>query len=131
MAGIAMQFLLDNNVPDSVALLLRESGHVVRLVREILLPDSPDPLVATVSEKNGWILVSSDHDFDRISPRIPRGSKKRFKRLSRVSLRCSEYQAAERLKRCMPHILLAHAAAQESGNPMRIVVQNDGLKIIG
>jgi predicted nuclease of predicted toxin-antitoxin system len=131
MATPAMQFLLDNNVPDSVARYLRGEGHTVHLVRDVLLPDSPDPVIATVSEENGWVLVSADRDFDKIAPQIPKGSRARFKRLSRISLRCSEYQAAALLEEYMEFVELQYERCRRKERAMRIVIQNDGVKIMG
>ena len=101
-----MRLLLDQNVPNSVADVFRERGHEVQFVRDILPADSPDPLVATVSEDQCAILVSCDKDFDRIAPRIPKGSRSRFKKLSRITLACSEPQAAQRVEKLMEYIEL-------------------------
>jgi predicted nuclease of predicted toxin-antitoxin system len=79
-----MRLLLDHNVPVSVAEVFRERGHAVLLVKDILPTNSSDQLVATVSEADGAILVSADHDFERIAPRIPKGHRARFRRLSRT-----------------------------------------------
>lgn len=81
--AVVIPVLLDHNVPDSVADVFRAHGHTVRHVRDILPTDSPDPLVATVSEEDGTVLVSCDRDFKLIAPRIPRGHRARFRRLSR------------------------------------------------
>jgi len=107
-----MYFLLDHNVPDSVATVLRELGHTVELVRNILPTDSADPLVATTAETLGAILVSVDRDFKRIAPHIPKGMRARFKGLSRISIECSEVQAAQRVREVMPFIELAWQRAQ-------------------
>jgi len=129
---LVMQFLLDHYVPESVVRVLQSRGHVVHRVRDILLPDSPDPLIATVSEQNDWILVSADLDFNKIAPRIPVGSKARFRRLSRISLECSEYQAAKRLQHYIDYIEFEYRRLLETGGgPMCIVIQNNGFKIIG
>ena len=81
-----LRLLLDHNVPDSVAAVFEEYGHEVHLLRDALLRDSRDPIVAAVSEENDWILVSCDKDFRSIAPRVPRGMRMRFRRLSRISL---------------------------------------------
>lgn len=107
-----MNFLLDHNVPDSVAEVLRELGHAVELVRNILPTDSADPLVATTAETMGSILVSIDRDFKRIAPHFPKGTRARFKSLSRVSVECSEIQAAQRIRDVMPFLELAWQQAQ-------------------
>jgi predicted nuclease of predicted toxin-antitoxin system len=124
-----LRLLLDHNVPDSVADVFRERGHIVQLVREILPTDSPDQLIATVSEEDGAVLVSCDRDFKLIAPRIPRGSRSRFRRLSRISLECSEPQAAQRVKAAMSLIEAEYEISQSSGDGrMFIVIQNHGIK---
>ena len=125
-----MDLLLDHNVPDSVAVVFREFGHTVHLVREILPTDSPDPLIAAVADRDGYILVSCDKDFEKIAPRIPVGSRTRFRRLNRISLDCSETQAARRVQATMGYIELAFTKTQFEGKRLRIVIQNGGIKII-
>ena len=90
--------MLDENVPQVVADMLKRLGHKADFIREYAPPGSPDPVVATVSEELDAILLSFDGDFEVISPRIPDGQKKRFRKLSRVWLRCSEPQPTSRLK---------------------------------
>jgi len=52
-------------------------------------------LVAAVSEMNDAILVSLDSDFSTLAPRAGVG-RARFRKLSRIALKCSEPQAAGR-----------------------------------
>ncbi|HEX3666072.1 MAG TPA: DUF5615 family PIN-like protein [Rhizomicrobium sp.] len=125
-----MHFLLDHNVPDSVAAALIEFSHTVELVRKILPKDSADPVVATAAENIGAILVSVDKDFRNIAPRIPKGHRARFRKLSRISLDCSEYQAADRIRKLMRHIELAWEDAQEQPDKrMFFIVQTSGFRV--
>lgn len=124
-----MRLLLDHNVPVSVAEVFRARGHEVHLVSDILPTDSPDQLIATVSQEQGWILVSCDRDFKTIAPRVPHGMRARFRRLSRISLECSEPQAAKRVEAAMTLIESEFEIAQESADKrMLIVIQNSGIK---
>jgi predicted nuclease of predicted toxin-antitoxin system len=125
-----MLLLLDQNVADSVATVFREFGHTVHLVREILPADSPDPLIAAVAELDSYVLVSHDRDFEAIAPRIPKGSRARFRKLSRISLECNEAQAANRIRQTMSYIELAFTNATLAGRAMRVVVQSTGIKVI-
>lgn len=126
-----MRFLLDHNVPDSVGRVFRTRGHDVRHVRDILPVDSPDPLIATVSEEDGDILVSCDRDFKLIAPRIPRGMRARFRRLSRISIEWNEYQAADRVEEAMTLIEAEYERAQtRSDKRIQIVIQTLGIKTI-
>mgnify|MGYP003136584698 CR=1 FL=1 len=91
--------MLDENVPNSAKRFLESTGYAVEFVRDLVPAGSVDPLVAFVAEDNAAILVSHDGDFQKIAPRIPNGQKARFKKLSRIWLRCNEYQSASRLEK--------------------------------
>ena len=124
-----LRLLLDQNVPDSVAAVFIEYGHEVHLLREVLLPDSPDPIVAAVSEENGWILVSCDKDFRSIAPRVPKGMRTRFRGLSRISLDCNEPQAAQRVRAAISLVEIEYQIAMESEDRrLFITIQNSGIK---
>lgn len=93
-----MQFMLDENVPASVATTLGQLGHQATFIRDYVPPGSPDAVVATVAEEMNAVLVSFDGDFQKISPRIPIGHRTRFRRLSRIWMRCGEPQASNRIE---------------------------------
>jgi len=124
-----LHLLFDHNVPDSVARVFRDRGHTVTFLRDIMPIDSPDPVVAAVGDMEGAILVSCDHDFDAIAPRILRGMRARFRKLSRLSVRCAEFHAARRIEEAMELIELEFRIAQErSDKRMFIEVQTTGIK---
>lgn len=99
-----MRFMLDENVAQSVSQKLTELGYNNNYIRDLIPEGSVDPLVAFVSEDRGAILVSHDGDFRKIAPRIPDGQKKRFKGLSRIQLRCPEFNAAARIEKAKSFI---------------------------
>lgn len=99
-----MQFLLDHNVPASVADILRERGHTCILLVDVLPAESTDPVVARVAEINDCILLTQDSDFRQIIKRIPNGSKATVKRLSRISLQCQSFNCAKRITLAMSFI---------------------------
>lgn len=94
-----MRFMLDENIPTSAKRYLESTGYAVEYIRDLIPEGSVDPLVAFVAEDQGAILVTYDGDFKHIAPRIPNGQKSRFKKLSKVWLRCNEFQAAKRLEK--------------------------------
>ena len=117
-----MHVLLDNNVPDSVAAVFERHGHSVVRLREVLLTDSPDPVVAAASEEMGAVLVSADSDFRKqIAPRIPKGSKARFRKLSRIALRCNPPQSAQRIAKAMSLIEAELEIAQNSPDKRMLI----------
>lgn len=125
-----MKFILDENVPVSVRAVLEKNGHAVELIVDHTARGSTDPIVATVSEKLDAVLVSFDGDFEKIAPRVPEGAQRRYKRLSRIWLRCSEYQAAQRLGKTLELIESEFDIAQNSRDVrMNIWLSNGYIKI--
>jgi predicted nuclease of predicted toxin-antitoxin system len=121
--------LFDHNVPDSVAQVFRDHHHTVVFLRDIMAVDSPDPVVATVADMDGAILVSCDHDFDAIAPRVLKGMRARFRRLSRLSIRCAEFHAARRVEEAMELIELEYKIAQSRPDKrMFIEIKTTGIK---
>lgn len=57
---------LDENVPDSVAGILRAAGHEVALARDEQLAGANDDRVLTVAASEGRTLVTLDRDFTNI-----------------------------------------------------------------
>lgn len=116
-----MRFMLDENVPRSAQRFLSSTGHDTQYIRDLIPEGSVDPLVAFVSEDQGAILVSHDGDFQKIAPRVPDGQKSRFRRLSRIWLRCNEYQSALRLERAFDLIRAEFRISQESRDSRMLI----------
>lgn len=96
-----MHFILDENVPASVQETLLDAGHDAEFIFDYVPRGSSDQVVATVGQELQAVLVSFDGDFQKIAPRVPRGDRTRFRRLSRIWLRCNEYQAAQRVEKAL------------------------------
>ena len=120
-ARLVIRFFIDHCVPDSVGRVLRDEGHDVILLAERIAPDSPDPLVAAVSELSGAILVSLDSDFKTLAPRVPKGQRQRFRKLSRIGLRCKAPRCAQRLTATLSLVEHEWAVAQKSADKRMIV----------
>jgi predicted nuclease of predicted toxin-antitoxin system len=116
-----IKFFVDHCVPDSVGHALAAAGHEVIFLRTQLAPDSPDPLVAAVSEMHGAVLVTIDKDFRKLAPRVGVG-RRRFQRLSRISLSCSEPQAASRIRIALSLIEHEWGVAQ-GGHDKRLIME--------
>jgi len=96
-----MRFFADHNIPESVCKTLEAAGYETIWLRQKTAPDSPDMLVAAVSEANNAILVTMDSDFKSIAHRVGIGQR-RFRKLSLVRFeKCRESQAAARIKLAM------------------------------
>lgn len=65
---------LDENVPDSVATVLREAGHDVALARDEQLVGAVDERVLSVAASEGRALVTLDRDFTDIRRHPPQAT---------------------------------------------------------
>jgi predicted nuclease of predicted toxin-antitoxin system len=116
-----MKFFMDQCVPDSVGRFLEAAGHEVVFLRREMPPDSPDPLVAAISEMMGAVLVTHDSDFKALAPRVP-GAGGRFKKLSRIQLgKCQGPMAASRMEVALSLIEHEWSVAQVSDDKRMIV----------
>lgn len=113
--------MLDENVPAAVARMLTAKGHQAEFIKDYVPPGSVDPVVATVSEELDAVLLSFDGDFERIAPRVPDGQKRRFRKLSRVWLRCNEPQAATRLEAVLDFIEAEFNVARASADSRMVL----------
>ena len=128
---VTLSLLLDNDVPDSVGEVLKRHGHRVTHVRDILPTDSSDPLVATASELEGMILVTCDTDFRVVAPRIPKGHRARFRKLSRIALECTQPLASIRMEAAMSFIEHEFEETQKLRDKrMFIVIKKNGMKTL-
>ncbi len=120
MSKTKIKFFLDQCVPNSVGTMLVELGHEVILLRDQIAPNSPDPLVAAISEMNDAVLVSLDSDFKTLASRAGTG-RRRFKTLSRIGLKCREPKAADRIQKAISLIELEWKIAKTNSDPRMII----------
>ena len=125
-----MLLLIDENVPNSVAEFFQQRGHDVQFVRDVLPAGSPDPVVAKVGDRLSAIVVTWDRDFETIVKRVPDGNKNAFRRLGRISFRCSEPKGRELLSRWI-HMIEFHYAQARQQRDFRMIVQiqESGIKL--
>jgi predicted nuclease of predicted toxin-antitoxin system len=131
MADIRPQMLLliDENVPDSVARFLADRGHEIRFVRDLFPGGTPDPVIATWGNRVSAIVVTWDHDFEKLISRVPKGSKAAFHRLGRISFRCREPRGLELARRWIASIEFHYQQALERDDVRMIVqIQESGFK---
>lgn len=84
------RFLIDENVPESVAGFLRSRGHDVALVRDELTAGVPDSVVAKVAEEMQCIIVTWNvKDFRKEVRRFGFGM---------LAFRCAEIDGRRRIE---------------------------------
>ena len=114
--------LVDENVPQSIADFFAGRGHEVKLVRDVLLPGTPDPVIAAVGDRLSAIVVTWDRDFEKLIQRVPTGNKQRFRRLGRISFRCNEANGKALLERWI-HLIEIHYSRATDDADLRMIVQ--------
>jgi Domain of unknown function (DUF5615) len=93
-----LRFLLDEDVPRPVGDFLLDRGHAVFLVEDALVNGSADTLLAQWVHVNRGIVVTFNHKhFAALVSRVPLGGRERFRKASRLSLRCKQTRALQRV----------------------------------
>ena len=91
-------FFTDNDVPDGVGAALQERGHAVIRLRDRMLRDSPDPVVAAACRNQGLVLVTHNvKHFRSISQRYE-SKRNEPDRLCRILLECKQIDAVARMR---------------------------------
>lgn len=107
-----MRLLIDENITVSITELLRERGHEVVLVRDVMAPDTPDPAIARAGNGMGAIIVTFDKDFHGLMARKGKQGDLRFPRLGLILLENIKVQGAARLKSFIELIEKEHELLQ-------------------
>jgi predicted nuclease of predicted toxin-antitoxin system len=68
-----MRFLIDADLPRSVAILLRERGYAADDVRDVKLGNATDEAIAAYAKRYSYTLVSADRGFTNLL-RFPLGA---------------------------------------------------------
>lgn len=124
MAGAApIEFLADNNCPESVVRYLTARGHDVVRVREIMPADSPDQVVAEAAMQANRVLIGWDKDFNHQRFLAPR-----FKKLNRIGFSCPEPDGAARLE-ALIDLVEGDARRRTAAAPMVIKIGKDKIQI--
>ena len=105
--------LVDQMVPDALSRFLREKGHDVDLVREVLTPTAPDLDIARLANQIGAIVITWNvKHFDRFLTRAPRGENIRFRKAGLIGVKCPEGRALARFEQVLPVIDFEYAHLQ-------------------
>lgn len=116
---------------ESVCKVLEARGHKVIRLAQKLPPDSTDPMVAAHAARTNAVLISFDRDFNQISPRLPKGARKRFQKLSRIHMSVPGPTAHIRMAAAMSLIEFEWAESakrNDGGRRIWIVVQSSVIK---
>jgi predicted nuclease of predicted toxin-antitoxin system len=128
---LVIRFFTDNNVPDSVAQALIDAGHKVTRLRDVMLPDSSDPVIAVACSTSGHVLVTHDNDFrgGGAAKRLGLSRREYRTKLHRIQMRCEEPRSARRIKDAMS--LIEHEWQLLDGTrPIDIEIRDGVIRIM-
>jgi predicted nuclease of predicted toxin-antitoxin system len=126
---LTIPFFTDHNVPDSTGNAITAAGHQLTRLRECMLTDSKDPVIAIACAEAGQVLVSHDNDFRELSKRLKLTKKDYQRRLHRIDLRCPEPDGARRIAEAMSLIEHEWALAKSKDRPMVIAIRDTSIWI--
>lgn len=116
-----MLFLVDEDVPSSVVEFLAARGHRLCLVTEVLMPGSPDALVARwADESAATILTCNGKHFIPLLSRASRDGPRKFRRAGLVVV--PQVRSRERLADFVDLIELEDARRQRNGD-QRVLIE--------
>ena len=127
-----MLLLVDECVPESVTKFFRERGHVVRLVRELFPPRTPDPIIAKKADDMSAIIVTwNTRDFRKLVARIPEGNAACLRRCGRICFRVKEQEGRRYAEKWIDDIEYHYEKAQrERDKRLLIEITATGMHII-
>ncbi|MEF2552734.1 DUF5615 family PIN-like protein [Aurantimonas sp. A2-1-M11] len=90
-------FFTDNDVPDGVGVALQEYSHTVVRLRDRMLRDSPDPVVAAACREQGLVLFTHNVKHFRSISQKYESKERQTDRLCRVLLECRQFNSPARI----------------------------------
>lgn len=131
MERSVIRFFTDNNVPDSVGDYLISAGHDVTRLREVMLTDTSDPVIAVACSRSGHVLVTHDNDFRGIhaAKRLGITRKQYQTKLHRIQMRCEEPRSAKRMQAAMSLIEHEWSLVTDS-KPMVIEIRDELIRVM-
>ncbi|MDC1198764.1 DUF5615 family PIN-like protein [bacterium] len=120
-------FFTDNDVDDAVGDFLKDSGHNVVRLRDDMLENSADPVVATACREGGYVLITHNvKHFKRIA-REYGVAKGEVDGLCRIEMECHQVDSVERIRVALPTIEFEWDQLGDQKRGLRIAV---GKKIV-
>lgn len=101
-----IQFFTDNDVANGVGDALMALGHTVTRLRDVMLNDSPDEVVARACRDRCLVLLTHNvKDFRNIVRKQLGETRATIGALHRIELTCDQARAKDRVVDELPYIL--------------------------
>lgn len=130
--SVVMTFLIDEDIPFSIADFLRDRGHDVHLVKQSTAEGQPDAVIVNFADQIGRrhqrdvIIITGNHKhFVRLISRRPPLNNNRFRALGRISVRCNKSAALKRFRETMDDIEHEYWLCQRRNDKRLIMTIDD------
>jgi hypothetical protein len=112
-AESSIPFFTDNDVEDEVGDFLIHAGHAVIRLRDVMLGNSPDPIVDANCRQNGLVLITHNYKhFRKIALDLESGGRG-AKRLSRIDMEIHQSDGPRRVGEVL-HLIECEWQAHQS-----------------
>lgn len=131
MERVVIPFFTDNNVPDGVGQAIINAGHGLTRLRNVMLPETSDQVIAVACSRSGHVLVTADNDFrgSGASKRLGITNRQYRTTLHRIQLRCEPPRSARRIQDAMS--LIEHEWLLLDGTrPMVIEIRDELIRLM-
>lgn len=131
MERLVISFFTDNNVTDSVGDVIVSAGHKLTRLRDVMVNNTSDPVIAAACSLSGDVLVTHDGDFRGrdAAKRLGLTRKQYQNKLHKVQLRCLEPSSARRIQEAMS--LIEHEwLLIQPDRPMVLEIRDEVIRII-
>jgi predicted nuclease of predicted toxin-antitoxin system len=126
VADAGVLFLVDENVPESIAEFLRVRGHRVLSARDELASGAPDPVIMASADAVGAVVVTWNRKHFK---RLAGGAARRYERAGLLCFSCREPDGRSRLEEEIEMIELQIERCGRNGTRIDIEVQRTGLRL--
>lgn len=123
-------FFTDQNVPNSVGDRLMEAGHQVTRLRDVMSPDTPDPVIYVACSQSGHVLLTHDNDFRKLAKRLGITQRQYRESLHRIQLRCLEPESAGRVIEALKLIESEWRLAKKARRPLVMEIHSGSIRTI-
>lgn len=125
----SIPFFTDNDVPDDVGRFLRDSGHDVTRLRDVMLDSSADPVVAAACRQQGLVLITHNVKHFRAIVRDHEVTRGEVDTLNRIEMGCKQIRSKARMESALSLIEAEWARAETQKTGMRISIGDEVIRI--
>lgn len=122
-------FFTDNDVPDDVGDFLRDSGHDVTRLRDVMLDSSADPVVAAACRRGGMILITHNVKHFRNIVKDHQVTRGEVDSLNRIEMGCRQIRSRARVASALSIIEAEWSRSESQKTGMRLWIGDEVIRI--